>query len=106
MQQDPIDFLAGLNVSMPLVSTIVQEIISLYNVWDRYKEDLGPENNNKPTSRKTHKAFIGNDGNVKEVTAGYLSDLLKKMREKRTGEGSAARPVAVNKMLERTQAAG
>jgi hypothetical protein len=37
--QDPIEFLAGLNVSMPLVATCAQEIISLYALLDRYSED-------------------------------------------------------------------
>ncbi|KAJ2913527.1 hypothetical protein MD484_g6908, partial [Candolleomyces efflorescens] len=40
---DPITFLAQLNVSLPLVATIVQEIISLYTLWDRYKDEAAPE---------------------------------------------------------------
>ncbi|EDR04949.1 uncharacterized protein LACBIDRAFT_168583, partial [Laccaria bicolor S238N-H82] len=36
--QDPITFLSQLNVSLPLIATIAQEIISLYTLWDRYKE--------------------------------------------------------------------
>ncbi|KAF5334841.1 hypothetical protein D9758_014295 [Tetrapyrgos nigripes] len=38
-KQDPIAFLATLNVSLSLISTISQEIISLYALWDRYRED-------------------------------------------------------------------
>ena len=41
--QDPIAFLAELNVSLPLVATISQEIISLYALWDQYKEDVAPD---------------------------------------------------------------
>lgn len=37
--QDIIGFFAELNVSMPLIATIAQEIISMYAQWDRYKED-------------------------------------------------------------------
>lgn len=37
--QDIIGFFAGLNVSMPLVATIAQEMISLYSTWQRYQED-------------------------------------------------------------------
>lgn len=37
--QDIIGFFAGLNVSMSLVATIAQEIISLYSAWERYRED-------------------------------------------------------------------
>lgn len=41
--QDPITFLAELNVSLPLVASISQEIISLYTLWDQYKEDVTPD---------------------------------------------------------------
>ena len=41
--QDPITFLAELNVSLPLVASISQEIISLYALWDQYKEDITPD---------------------------------------------------------------
>lgn len=41
--QDPIAFLSGLNVSLPLIATIAQEIISLYTLWDQYKEDVSPD---------------------------------------------------------------
>jgi cyclin-C len=37
--QDAIGFLAGLNVSMPQVATIAQEIIALYTLWARFRED-------------------------------------------------------------------
>ncbi|KAH0839450.1 hypothetical protein J3R83DRAFT_240 [Lanmaoa asiatica] len=37
--QDIIGFFAGLNVSMSLVCTIAQEMISLYSAWERYRED-------------------------------------------------------------------
>ena len=37
--QDMIDFFPGLKVSMSLVSTIAQEMISLYSAWERYRED-------------------------------------------------------------------
>ena len=36
---DIVDFVAGLNVNMALVATIVQEMISLYTLWERYKDD-------------------------------------------------------------------
>ncbi|CAL1712803.1 unnamed protein product [Somion occarium] len=38
-QQDIVTFLAGLNVNMSLIATIAQEIISMYTLWERYKED-------------------------------------------------------------------
>ncbi|KAG9316961.1 cyclin-like protein [Chiua virens] len=37
--QDIIGFFAGLNVSMSLVATIAQEMISLYSAWEHYRED-------------------------------------------------------------------
>lgn len=45
--QDPIAFLAGLNVSLPLVATLVQEIISLYSLWERYKEDTPSDSSSR-----------------------------------------------------------
>lgn len=41
--QDAVGFLAGLSVSMPLVATIVQEIVALYTLWARYREDGVPD---------------------------------------------------------------
>lgn len=41
--QDPIAFLSELNVSLPLIATIAQEIISLYTLWNQYKEDVSPD---------------------------------------------------------------
>lgn len=35
---DPITFLASLNVQLPIVLEIVQEIISLYTLWKHYEE--------------------------------------------------------------------
>ncbi|RDB20277.1 RNA polymerase II holoenzyme cyclin-like subunit [Hypsizygus marmoreus] len=151
--QDPITFLAELNVSLPLVATVAQEIISLYTLWDRYKEDAGPD---APRSSKdaANSPFSGSTGgggagsgsvrgsvspakrsvtgssrsasnagtpmdvgeepvegwNEEEyVTPVMLSALLLRMRESRLADMShpaSGRPVAVNKMLERTQAAG
>ena len=37
--QDVIGFMAGLNVNMEVIASIAQEIISLYTLWERYKED-------------------------------------------------------------------
>ncbi|GAW01245.1 cyclin-like protein [Lentinula edodes] len=42
-QQDPIDFLANLNVSLSAIATIAQEIISMYSLWNRYREDVTAE---------------------------------------------------------------
>jgi len=45
---DPITFLSRLNVAMPLVLEIVQEITSLYSLWHSY-EDLQSKPGNKTT---------------------------------------------------------
>lgn len=142
--QDPINFLAELNVSLPLIATVSQEIISLYTLWDRYKEDDVP----KSSREQAHSPYTGtasgstspakrsaagsrsasvNAGNSNAgtpmdvedsaepgwsggsyVTPAMLSVLLQRMREARLVDISptSGRPVAVNKMLERTQAAG
>jgi cyclin C len=144
--QDPIDFLAGLNVSLPLIATVSQEIISLYTLWDRYKEDDAPKHSREsghspltgsasgstsPTKRSAAgsrsasvNAGSSNAGTPMDVieepvesgwsegsyvTPAMLSALLQRMRESRLADIShppTGRPVAINKMLERTQAAG
>ncbi|KAF7984387.1 hypothetical protein HWV62_15443 [Athelia sp. TMB] len=135
--QDPIGFFAGLNVSMPLISTIAQEIISLYTLWDRLKEDgavdsarnsfvapASPYNTSGSSMKRTlsgtsrsGSTSVGGDtpmdtrGDPEDhfVTPAFLAQLLVKMRENRQADLShpaSGRPTAVNKMLERTQAAG
>ncbi|KAJ7499689.1 cyclin-like protein [Mycena latifolia] len=101
--QDPIAFLAALNVSLPLIATIAQEIIAMYALWDRYKEDAAcADPGGTPDSR-------GDDDAGGVVTPAFLTAMLMKMRETRLQEvahPASGRPTAVNKMLERTQAAG
>lgn len=142
--QDPINFLAELNVSLPLIATVSQEIISLYTLWDRYKEDDAPKTSReqaqspltgsasassaKRSTAGSRSASV-NAGNssaatpmdVAEdstepgwsegsyVTPAMLSVLLQRMREARLADishSATGRPVAINKVLERTQAAG
>ncbi|KAF4602706.1 RNA polymerase II holoenzyme cyclin-like subunit [Pleurotus pulmonarius] len=115
--QDPIDFLAGLNVSFPLVATIAQDIIALYTRWERYKEDDRPSPFGSLNAGMKRSLSHSNAGTPREasvgadaiVTPGFLSGLLLKMREARwtdIAHPGSGRPVAVNKMLERTQAVG
>lgn len=140
--QDIVGFFAELNVSMPLIATIAQEIISLYALWDRYKEDgestdsaknsfAGPSSTSPYTSgtgskqtlagssRSGSQSNVGTpaegrdevEGNevVNVVTPAFLTQLLVRMREDFAADvahPASGRPVAVNKMLERTQAAG
>ncbi|KAI0315286.1 cyclin-like protein [Amylostereum chailletii] len=102
--QDVVDFMAGLNVSLELVATIAQEIISLYTLWARYDEDGVPEavpHNRGRTATDNLNDIV--------VTPHALSRLLFNMRAARMEDlahPASGRPVAVNKMLERTQAAG
>ncbi|EJF63145.1 cyclin-like protein [Dichomitus squalens LYAD-421 SS1] len=137
--QDVIGFMAGLNVSMTLVATIAQEIISLYALWDRYSEDVHADSARSSFLHKSGSASGGTRrGGVKAgrsasvvssgtitsgntpstqddsaqneiVTPMSLVQLLLRMREQRMTDLAhppSGRPVAVNKMLERTQAAG
>ncbi|KAL0948916.1 hypothetical protein HGRIS_009025 [Hohenbuehelia grisea] len=144
---DPISFLAELNVSLPLVATIAQEIITLYHLWERYREDAPAEtgkrsrdreqqglspfggggmkrrstsqntsgNGGGPSNAATPADGDGREGSVSDtagttITPGFLSGMLLRMREAKLADMShpaSGRPnVAVNKMLERTQAAG
>lgn len=128
-----------MNVSMPLIATIAQEIISLYALWDRYIEDgntesaknsfstparspytpgTGSKHTMSGTSRSGSMNSGSNDGSPIEVgedredteenvvTPAFLIQLLVRMRENRLADvahPASGRPVAVNKMLERTQ---
>ncbi|KNZ76859.1 RNA polymerase II holoenzyme cyclin-like subunit [Termitomyces sp. J132] len=94
--QDPISFFAGLNVSLPLVATVVQEIISLYTLWERVSTPIEMDEAEGYSEEEY-------------VTPKFMSRLLLRMREARLGEMAhlaCGRPVAINKMLERAQAAG
>ena len=112
--QDPIAFLADLNVSLPLIATIAQEILALYALWDRYKDDNLPDVSARPSPASNRSMPPSHAGTPRldttdGVTPTFLSALLIKMRESRLSDLShppTARPAAVNKMLERAQAAG
>ncbi|KAG6816126.1 hypothetical protein H0H87_008476 [Tephrocybe sp. NHM501043] len=57
--QDPIAFFAELNVSLPLIATVSQEIISLYTLWERYKESVTPDaKGQSPMSGPTSGSFL------------------------------------------------
>ena len=119
-------------MSLPLIATVAQEIISLYTLWDRYKEDLTPQGQSpyssgtstSPSKRSmtgSRSASVAGtpvdagdeasetSGEADYVTPSMVSALLLRMRESwltDMSRGGNGRPVAVNKMWERTQAAG
>jgi cyclin-C len=156
VHKDPIDFLAGLNVSVPLIATVIQEILSLYALWARYKEDSAAQGSSSSTNSQTWApspygsigsasagvsplkrsapgssagtpssgADVGEDngngtseggnggngwGEAEIVTPSMLGALLLRMRETKMldlAHPDSGRPqVAVNKVLERAQAA-
>jgi cyclin C len=100
-QQDFVGFMAGLRVSLPTVAMIAQEILSLYTLWERYS-DAAPESG-------LGQSAVGDSAGDDVVTPAYLTKLLLHMRESRLADlahPASAQPMAVNKRLERTQAAG
>ncbi|KAL4246782.1 RNA polymerase II holoenzyme cyclin-like subunit [Abortiporus biennis] len=149
--QDPISFMAGLNVNIATVATIVQEIISLYTLWERYRDDSvdatatlslstfpsmhAGSSKSGQGGRRSGSVFSGGTttssagtpigGDVTSpsqnptqvrpvpavVTPSWLSQVLHRMREAKladvTHSALGGRPVvALNKRLERAQAAG
>lgn len=121
--QDFVAFFAELNISMPLVATIAQEIISLYTLWERYHEDsdlvdsargafYGHPSTQTGVSHSgvsTPVEILDDSQRPHGATPTFLLQVLTRMRENRLSDMahvSSGRPVAVNKMLERTQAAG
>ncbi|KIY69116.1 C/H/G cyclin [Cylindrobasidium torrendii FP15055 ss-10] len=108
---DALTFLTDLNVSLPVVATIAQEILALYATWDRYKGDVLPNASGRSSPGSKMSSQGGTPGtDISEgslVTMSFLTDVLTRMRESRMKEAfqaQNARPM--NKMLERTQAAG
>lgn len=121
--QDFVAFFAELNVSMPLVATIAQEIISLYTLWERYLEDSDLVDSARSafyvhaqaqpgashSGVSTPVESLDDAQRPNSATPTFLLQVLMRMRENRLSDmahASSGRPVAVNKMLERTQAAG
>ncbi|KAG2103020.1 hypothetical protein BD769DRAFT_1506533 [Suillus cothurnatus] len=121
--QDFVAFFAELNISMPLVATIAQEIISLYTLWERYIEDSDPADSARGAffGHAQTQPGVSHSGVSTPVeslddaqrphgaTPTFLLQVLTRMRENRLSDmahASSGRPVVVNKMLERTQAAG
>ncbi|KAI0267353.1 cyclin-like protein [Gloeopeniophorella convolvens] len=101
-QQDLVGFMAGLRVSLPAVAGIAQEILALYTLWERYA-DAAPE------AALGGGAGAGDGAGEGAVTPAFLTGLLFRMREARLADlahPASGQPVAVNKRLERTQAAG
>lgn len=101
-QQDFVGFMAGLRVSLPTVAMIAQEILSLYTLWGRYSDT-------PPESGLGGNGAGENSGGDDVVTPAFLTQLLLRMREARLADlahPASGQPVAVNKRLERTQAAG
>ncbi|KAF8574447.1 cyclin-like protein [Ramaria rubella] len=113
-QVDTVGWLAGLNVSMSLIGTISQEIISLYCLWDRFSDDNGSDSARGSVSaaRKGKLVSIAmevadeedEDGKPRKVTSLYLTRMWKKMRECREADMShpaTGKPLPVNKFLVR-----
>ncbi|KAF8627315.1 hypothetical protein AX15_004435 [Amanita polypyramis BW_CC] len=99
-------FLSSMNVSLPLIATIMQEIISLWSLWDRYKEDAadapgsGINNGNATPSIKSHRlgkasvpASVVPSSNHDEVVEDAVSG------ENRMGEEAFVTPAMLSNLL-------
>jgi cyclin-C len=109
---DTVGWLAGLNVSMSLIATIAQEIISLYCLWDRFSDDHGSDTARGSVSvaRKGRALSMAmeamdedhEDGKQRKYASVDLTRLWKRMREIRAGDLShpdSGKPLPVNKLL-------
>ena len=126
--QDLIGFLAGLNVSMSVVGTIVQEILSFYTLWDLFADEKNQDTSKSgqpSTSNLLPRGTAGvkrdSSGNPIEehfppapinlanepphepVTAASILQTFIKMREARMADLADPKPPPVNKVLEKTQ---
>jgi cyclin C len=126
--QDVIGFLAGLNVSMSAVGTVVQEILSFYTLWDLFADEKN-QDASKSGTPSTSNLLPRNTTGVKRdasgnpiqesvppppidlanepphepVTAASIFQAFIKMRDARMADLANPRPPPVNKMLEKTQ---
>ena len=86
-------------------------MIDLYSLWGKLKDDQTAESaqslsGNKKKEKAKERANLDKE---EEMTTLTLTHLVIRMREQREADVSppaTAKPMAVNKMLERTQAAG
>ena len=126
--QDLIGFLAGLNVSMSVVGTIVQEILSFYTLWDLFTDEKNQDTSKSgqpSTSNILPRGTAGvkrdssgnpieeylppapidlaNESPQESVTAASMIQTFVKMREARMADLANSKPHPVNKMLEKTQ---
>ncbi|EJD35978.1 cyclin-like protein [Auricularia subglabra TFB-10046 SS5] len=91
---DAVGFLAGLNVNMREIAAIAQEMLGLYRLWMKFKDDPS----------EASPAGLG-EGDTQYTTMG-LVDTLQQMREERerdVAHPATGRPVQPTKMLEKAQ---
>lgn len=69
---DPITFLASLNVQLPLVLEIVQEVLSLYALWKAYEEP--PHSSSSGTGQNGAQASSGS-GDKLDVPSGQTTPI-------------------------------
>lgn len=93
---------------MPLIASIMQEIVSMYCLWGRISEGRAEWGPQSPVQRKgkSNSSFHQQE---EPVTPSALTRLVLEMREKKEADVAhppSAKPTAINKVLERAQAAG
>jgi len=116
---DPVTFLAGLRIGTGAVAAAVQEVISLYALWARLRDD--PPERAPPRERERERSLadaLGADNDMSTpppdppgngVTPRQLMQLLRRMREERennVAHPASGRPVQTTRMLERAPGAG
>lgn len=112
--QDFVGFFAALNVNLRLVATIAQEIISFYALCDRLKEDFNPSSQGVSSWTRSSSSrlalqytqgeeIMDGSANGGDVDSIFLTQLLTHMRAARESGQVPVRPVAVNRLIQRTQ---
>lgn len=92
---DAVAFLAGLSVNMREVAAITQEMLALYRLWAKFKDE---------GSEAEHKSGVAEG--ERQYTTRELVDILQQMRDERerdVAHPATGRPVQQTKMLERAQ---
>lgn len=103
-----INFLAGLNVSLEVIGTICQRIMSMYALWDTFTDQSEQDHVRRSERRETHRQFYNYRGGSPPpekalVTEREVVAIVLRIRERRESDlahPENGRPMGVNKRLE------
>jgi cyclin C len=89
---DIVGFLAGLNVSMAAVATVIQDIFAMYVLWDRYKEDDSNASNALPGFGGSARGALATPGQVGSIRGSPLAGPSSPLKRSMSTPGTPMSP--------------